>query len=143
LQDFGTYYFRIRSMARDGFRGPWSDVVLFSATPPPPSPELENPRKSAGNMVIRWRDQGPKMSYHCQIARDQAFKDLIVDRKTERPLIEFPKPKKPGTYYVRTSAIDDLNYEGAFSPPQTFEIHNYWPLLGIIAGAGIASMLIW
>jgi hypothetical protein len=120
--DFGSYYFRIRSLAPDGYEGIWSDVIAFTLIPPPPSPAMEKPAVDEKELRIRWQDRGQGMSYRFQIAREEGFQNLFLERKVDRPEITIPKPEEPGMYYVRTSAIDSTGYEGGFSLPQSFEI---------------------
>jgi len=122
FDDFGSYYFRVRSLAQDGYEGIWSDVISFTLVPPPPSPALEKPSIEQKDLRIRWQDQGAKMSYRCQIARDDGFQNLFVEKHVDRREIVLPKPEEPGVYYIRTSTIDSTGYEGKFSPPQSFEI---------------------
>ena len=83
---------------------------------------MEKPAVEEKELRIRWQDQGVKMSYRCQIARDESFQNLFIERKVDRPEITLPKPEAPGVYYIRTSTIDSTGYEGGFSPPQSFEI---------------------
>ncbi|NPU83660.1 MAG: LysM peptidoglycan-binding domain-containing protein [Syntrophaceae bacterium] len=133
--DFGTYSFRIRSKASDGFEGGWSDTLKVTLIPPPPSPVLEKPALEGKNIHIRWRDQGPKMTYRCQIAREESFRKPVVDEKVNRPEITLSRPADPGVYYVRTSTIDAEGFEGGFSPPQSFEIPDrakYWATFGTL-----------
>jgi hypothetical protein len=120
--DFGSYYFRIRSLAPDGYKGIWSDTIAITLVPPPPSPPMEKPAVEDKELRIRWRNQGEKMSYRCQIALEESFQNPILEKKVDRPEISLPKPEAPGIYYVRTSTIDPTGYEGGFSPPQSFEI---------------------
>lgn len=120
--DFGTYCFRVRSRAADGYEGIWSDVITFNLIPPPPSPAMEKPALEEKELRIRWRNQGDKMRYRCQVARDEGFGNPILEQVVERPEVALSKPTDPGIYYVRTSTIDPTGYEGGFSPPQTFEI---------------------
>ncbi len=96
---FGSYHFRIRSLAKDGYEGIWSDAITFTLIPPPPSPVMEKPAVADKELRIRWRDQGEKMSYRCQIARDEGFQNLLIERKVDRPEVVLPRPEKPGIYY--------------------------------------------
>ncbi len=131
--DFGTYHFRIRSRASDGFEGSWSDILKVTLVPPPPTPVLDKPALEGKNLHIRWRDQGSKMTYRCQIAREESFRNPVVDERVGGPEITLPKPTDPGIYYVRTSTIDSDGFEGGFSPPQSFEIEDragYWAMFG-------------
>jgi hypothetical protein len=120
--DFGSYFFRIRSLAPDGYEGIWSDAIAFTLIPPPPSPPLEKPAVDDKELRIRWWNQGERMSYRCQIALEESFLKPIIEKKVDRPEISLPKPEAPGVYYVRTSTIDPTGYEGGFSSPQSFEI---------------------
>jgi hypothetical protein len=122
FDDFGSYYFRIRSLAADSYEGIWSDVIAFTLDPPPPSPVMEKPAVDEKELRLRWQDRGHGMSYRFQIAREEGFQNLFLEKKVDRPEITVPKPEEPGLYYVRTSTIDPTGYEGGFSLPQSFEI---------------------
>ncbi|MHB8771101.1 MAG: FecR family protein [Syntrophales bacterium] len=122
LAAFGTYHFRVRSQAADGHEGLWSDVSTFTLVPPPAAPEMEKPQADDKELRIRWRNQGEKMSYRCQVSREEGFGNILLERKVDRPEIVIPRPGEPGIYYVRTSTIDPTGYEGGFSSPQSFEI---------------------
>ena len=133
--DFKTYFFRIRSVAVDGYEGIWSDTLSFNVIPPPPSPPVEKPEVGDKELRVRWRNLGEGISYHFQMAKDQAFTDILMDEKLTKPEITFEKPVAVGTYYIRTSGIDSHGYEGEFSEPQSFEVKNYFLLIpgGMIA----------
>ena len=136
--DFKTYYFRVSSIASDGYQGIWSDIISFNIIPPPPAPPVEEPQIEKTEIRIRWRDLGEGMTYHFQMAKDDAFKKILVDDKLVKPEITLQKPKDAGTYYIRTSAIDTEGYEGDFSEAQTFEVKSnllYLP-------AGIMTLII-
>jgi hypothetical protein len=138
---FGEYYFRIRSVAADGYIGAWSDVVSFNVAPPPPSPEVEKPDVKQGELRIRWGNRGENRTYRCQVSMDKEFEKPLVDSRLDKPELTMAKPGKPGVYYVRTSTIDPDGCEGDFSPPQTFEIKRRWPYA--VGGAlGIAGVIL-
>lgn len=119
--DYGAYYFRISSIAADGYQAGWR-TLPFRLVPPPPTPSLEKPRMSGKEVLLTWRDLGEGITYHFQMAKDPKFNEVLVDRKLDKPLITLQKPKDKGVYYVRTSSIDRKMREGEFSPSQTFEV---------------------
>jgi hypothetical protein len=120
--DFKTYYFRIRSIAEDGYEGQWSDVLSFTMVPPPPAPALEKPAVSKKEVYLKWPDLGKGIQYRFQMARDDKFASVLIERDLENPEITLPKPEEVGTYYIRTKGIDTDGYEGNFSLPQSFEV---------------------
>ena len=132
--DYGNYYFRIRSVAEDGYEGAWSDTITFAVVPPPPSPPIEPPEVDKKEMHIRWQDLGEGMSYHFQMAKDQDFTAVLIDRRLEKPEIVIQKPEEPGKYYIRVSAIDSKGYEGSFAKPQSFTIKegSLFVFLGVV-----------
>ena len=122
--DFKTYFFRLSSIAADGYEGIWSDTLSFNIIPPPPSPPVEKPEMGDKELRVRWRDLGDGITYHFQMAKDPAFEEVLMDEKLTKPEISFDKPGDVATYYVRTSAIDAQGYESDFSEPQSFEVKN-------------------
>ena len=127
--EFKTYYFRIRSIAEDDYQGIWSDTLKFNIIPPPPSPPIEEPEMGDKELRVRWRNLGVGITYHFQMAKDQEFKEVLIDEKLTKPEITLDKPGDVGTYYIRTSGIDAHGYEGDFSEPQSFEVKNYFLLI--------------
>jgi hypothetical protein len=136
--EFKTYYFRVRSIAADGFEGVWSDTMSFNIIPPPPSPPVEKPEMSDKELRVRWQNLGDGITYHFQMAKDQEFKEVLMDEHPIEPQIAFERPSDVGTYYIRTSAIDSHGYEGNFSEPQTFEVKSKYLYLP----AGMMVMII-
>ncbi len=87
---------------------------------------------------VRWRNLGVGITYHFQMAKDQAFEEVLMDEKLTKPEISFEKPGDAAIYYVRTSAIDAQGYEGDFSEPQSFEVKGKYLWLP----AGISLLII-
>lgn len=118
----GTYFFRVRSHAADGYIGVWSDPLCFTLLEPPPAPPANPPKKDKKEIGIRWKDVGEGCTYHFQLAADRDFNEILIDRKVEKNEHTFAKPRKPGIYFVRVSAVRPDGFEGHFSSPQSFEI---------------------
>ncbi len=141
LPDFKTYYFRICSVAGDGYEGGWSDMVSFTLSPLPPAPSLDAPQIGKEQLSIKWQDLGKEVSvYHFQMARDEAFQQVIVDKTIEKPQIVMEKPRTAGTYYVRIGSVNKKGFHGDFSPPQTLEIFERPPFL--IMGIVVALLFV-
>jgi hypothetical protein len=138
--EYGTYYFRIRSVAKDGYMGTWSDTLSFILAPPPPTPTVEQPVVSGKEILLRSKSVGKDFSYHFQISRDVQFNKILIDQRSNIPEITIPKPKDSGIYFVRTAAIDVNGDAGEFSSPQSFEIKRFpyeW-----IGGGGLILLLL-
>lgn len=141
---FSPYYFRVRSIAADGFKGIWSDGVRFVMSPPPPVPPTEPPEVGEKRITIRWRNQEPGMVYHFQMAEDREFTNIRVDEKLTSCEISLDKPKSSGTYFIRVRGIDVDGFEGRFSPAQTFEVEKdpkeLWAI-ALLLGTVLAILL--
>ncbi|HYA26812.1 MAG TPA: FecR domain-containing protein, partial [Thermodesulfovibrionales bacterium] len=144
LLEFKPYFFRVSSVADDGYEGIPSDIQSFTIVPPPPAPEVEKP-ETEGNMIrLRWRNLGEEITYRFQMSTDNEFRNILMDRKVEMPEITFQRPEETGIYYVRTSGIDREGYEGDFSLPQSFEVKKRFPviILGILGAVGLIILLL-
>ena len=142
--DYKTYFFRVSSIAEDGYEGAWSDAVRFTLVSPPPSPPLEKPEIGKDVIRLKWKDLGEGVTYHFQMARDEEFRVIVLEEKLSKAEMTLQRPKEAGTYYVRTSAIDKGGYECDFSPPQSFEIKHAFPyaLLGVVFTMGLIFLLV-
>jgi hypothetical protein len=143
--DYGSYYFRVRSVAEDGYEGAWSDSIPFTIVAPPPAPPVKPPAVDEEEMHILWQDLGEGVTYHFQMARDPSFAEVLIDDKTlEKPEIVIQKPEDVGTYYIHVSAIDSKGYEGKFSEPQTFTVKkgSFAVFVGAAAALGLLFILL-
>ena len=140
----GSYYFRIRSIAADGFTGIWSDVISFRVMEPPPAPPLEKPEVDEKEITIRWRDLGSTIRYRFQLAKDAEFKEIMTDEIVNKPQMTIVRPEESGVYYVRTSGVDPTGYEGDFSLPQSFEVKKKFPFrnVGIFLGSVLLMIIL-
>ena len=80
--DFNTYYFRIRSIAEDGYEGIWSDVLSFNIIPPPPSPPVEKPEIDDKELRVRWRNLGDGITYRFQMAKIKPLKRCFLTKNS-------------------------------------------------------------
>lgn len=132
----GKYYWRVAAIDQNG-DGPFSDGQMFRRIVP--APELEEPEISDDSLVIRSRKGLPGQKYHFQMANNETFNELIVDKRTDHPNFETARPDG-GEYFIRTRTIDPDGFIGPYSKPQSINIpyNLYWlltllPLLALIA----------
>jgi hypothetical protein len=71
---------------------------------------------------LQWKDMGEGITYRFQMAGDIEFKEILIDRKCEKPEITFPQPDSAGIYYIRIGPIDRDGHEYNFLPVQTYEL---------------------
>jgi len=132
----GKYYWRVAAVDQQG-DGPFSDGQMFRRILP--APALEAPDISDDTLVIRSRSGLPGQTYHFQMANDETFSELLVDKYTDEPGFEIPRPDG-GEYFIRLRTIDPDGFVGPFGTPQSISIpyNYYWlltllPLLALIA----------
>jgi hypothetical protein len=138
----GTYYLQSRSIDELGLEGHSlaPQRIILQIKPQPPI--LQTPALDKEELHLRWSDQGTGMIYHYQISQNKNFLDPISDRNVNQPEITLPQPQGTGIYYVRVSTIAPAGQEGAFSPPQQFEITSRWPPASVIVMMGIIGVAI-
>lgn len=116
----GPYHWRLRSVRPDGDLGPWGDTSRFELRPEPPAP----PKASVGDNSVRFAWQGlPGQRFDFQVARDEAFSSLVLERRMTETSIELPRPGS-GRFWVRLRAIDPDGWVGPFGAPQYFDVPN-------------------
>jgi hypothetical protein len=140
--EYKPYYFRIRSLAKDDFQGAWSDPLSFIPSPVTPMSKID--KASVEDIILKSKGMGEGFTYHFQIATDNGFKEIMIDRKVNKPELTIQKPKDTGVYFVRTAVIDRSGKAGEFSQPQSFEIKRKIPYkwIGIGGGGGLLLLLL-
>lgn len=126
--ELGKFYWRVAAVDRDG-DGPFSDGQMFRRIPP--APELEAPDISDETLVVRSRAGLPGQRYHFQMAEDDNFSELLVDKETDEPWFEIPRPAG-GEYFIRIRTIDPDGFIGPFGAAQSIDVPYsdlYWLLL--------------
>jgi hypothetical protein len=91
---------------------------------------------------VQWSSQGEKMTYHCQVAREENFLHPVLDTKTDQPEIILPVSEEKGRYFVRVSTIDPSGQEGAFSSVQQVESKDSSPMALVITIEVLIAVLL-
>ncbi len=104
----GTYYLIAQSIDADGLEGPGSAPVPVRVgipLPPEPSSPVEGAMFTATFIDVVWPEPPRTGRYHLQIAEDEDFNRLVVDR-TDLAAAVFRTPAlSPGFYRLRASAV--------------------------------------
>lgn len=121
--DFKQYYWRVRYFA-DSLTGVWSDAWNF--TPNPGSAVMTYPEEDMKNVPLdaklTW--EAPKIAdkFHLQIARDEAFEDIVVERLNLKVMefnIKTISLDPVSTYYWRVR-IEVDGIPGLWADPWAF-----------------------
>lgn len=125
------YFWRVRSVRSDGDAGPWGDIQRFQLRPPPANPE---PAKiDDKSLSFSWPAE-PGQTFEFQLAKDEAFAQIVDSRTLREPTITLPKPEG-GTYFMRVRATDPDGYVGPYTAPQKFDVpypKPWWMLLLLV-----------
>ena len=115
------------SMARSKLE--WTSFSDADVTPGKPNPQpavgVLLPLSGAffggqDKVELSWYPVPGAATYRVQIARDEAFQEIVSDTKADTPELE--PALSPGTYFWRVQAIATDGTEGAFSPISVFEV---------------------
>ena len=117
----GKYYWRVAAIDEDG-DGPFSDPQLLRRIPP--APKMDEPEMTDDTLVISFRKGLPGQKYQIQMAKDEAFTQLVIDKQLEEPKLEQPLPES-GEYFVRIRTIDPDGFIGPFGVPQVIEVPGF------------------
>jgi len=136
----GEYYWRIATIDDSTEQGPYSDVLRFWLRP---TPDPEPPAVGEEQLTFRLSEGLPGERYHFQLARDQAFTDLVEDRMLDEPEVVVTKPIGGNNYYMRYSMVGTDSVEGPFSTVQRLylPIDDYRPMVIFSTLLGLLLLL--
>lgn len=137
----GQYFWRVSSVTQAGKHGPVGHAGQIKVKPVPPKPEMKEPVSSETEISFSWQPEEGVSFYQLQFAEDKAFKQVLVDQKTDESTLAIEKPQA-GTYYMRVRSIDADAYAGEWTEPQEVvqEVENWWPV--IMTGAATVLILL-
>lgn len=132
----GNYWWRVASLARgagDARRGPFAAGQPFTVAPTPRIGALELD-DSGEAPTLRWAAK-PGERFRAQLARDEAFTDLVADVDLAAPVWTLSGQAR-GPYFVRLQARDASGLSGPFSPARRVRIG---AVVRTGAGGGLTS----
>jgi hypothetical protein len=108
----GTYYFRVRAVASDGFTSLYSQPLSWKIMKQ--APVVLGAPSEDGSLTIQWAPSGDSARYDLQVAVDDTFQDIIIDRQgLPAPSCTINEYIDPGSYALR---IRFTLEDGQFSP---------------------------
>ena len=143
FQNDGIYFYRVRSIAADGFESLWSPPLSFEIVRPP-SVAMEKPDIQEKTIYIRWQTEGGAASYVFQMATTPDFKEILKQETVTEPFIEM-EMLPPGEYFVRTQGVSAEGFYGPYSQTQVFIIHKdigHWIVGGFLSLVFIFTVLL-
>ncbi len=114
----GTYYFRVRAVAEDGFTSLHSLPLSWKVMKQ--GPVDMGVRNSEGKgLTIQWAAANEDSTYDLQIATDNTFKDVVVSRQgLTSPSCTIKEYMDPGSYFLRIRFSQDDGTFSPWTPPQ-------------------------
>ena len=120
----GDYTLRVRAIDARGQEGLAADAnVSLQARPEPPFIQAPAPGAVSytGGVALAWTRNTAAPNVRLQIARDPAFKDLVL----QPPPIDgasYDAKLPDGPYHWRIASVEAGGRSGPFGDPQTFEL---------------------
>jgi hypothetical protein len=87
-----------------------------------PAPVLEKSESSDKELHVVWKSLEGGTGYQIQVAGDEGFSEIILDKSLQQTALTMAKPGKPGKYYTRVRGIDAKQNAGSFSHVGSFEV---------------------
>jgi hypothetical protein len=141
------WHLRARTLDAQGLAGRDATAsFVLKARPEPPA--TGRPRTGAkqtvGPVAFSWAPNTEAASARLQVARDAAFRDLVVDR-VDLAGAEHSEPiAEPGAYFWRLASTRADGDRGPFGDPQPFELRALpEPPQGGVAEDGKSLLLRW
>ena len=121
----GDYFIRLRAIAADGLEGlDTARPFTVNARPEPPFARAPQPEETIRDTwaPLVWTQPENAEAFRVQLARDEAFTDLLDD--TELNETEFTTSSEVvfGQYYWRVATRDGTGEVGPFGDPQIFKL---------------------
>ncbi len=128
----GTYYWRVRSVTVEGFRGTWSAIGTFTIdTVPPDNTTLLLPSDgetlNVSMPTLSWNEIPEAIEYHVQVASSTTFSNLNADAIVNVTTFTLNVSLMDGTFYWRVKARDAAGNAGNWSSTWSFTVDTTGP----------------
>jgi hypothetical protein len=100
----GEYFFRVRSVAADGFFSLYAPVASWTVSALPALESLAGSREEG--ISLHWAATMADARYDVQVSGNSSFSSLIIDQRgLVETRLDLPPPVKPGDYHVRVRTV--------------------------------------
>ena len=123
--DDGQWHLRARRvdpLGIEGFDAVRPFVLKARPEPPAPSQPRRGAKQTVGAVEFAWAQNVEAGSHRLQIARDQAFKDVVLDRDAVPGTAVRVDMPAQGSYFWRLASIRPNGDPGPFGDPLSFEL---------------------
>ena len=122
----GDYFLRVSAIDKDGLEGlPRIAPFKLKARPVPPFSSQPKAKLRADHVDFVWIEAPDAKSYHLQVAKDAAFRDVVIDQAQIGGLQFAGAALVPGKYWWHTGSVaehEGKGDHGPFGDAQAFEL---------------------
>ena len=129
----GVYHWRVASVRPDGDHGPFGDAQRFELRPLPEPPK-GGPAADGKSLVFNWSGR-PEDRQQVQLARDEAFKEIVAQDELKSAEWVLPTPGRGGKYFFRYRSVEPDGFVSPYSSTLSIEVPRDWSLLWLLLPA--------
>lgn len=126
----GVYHWRLASLRPNGERGPYGDAQHFELRPLPEPPK-GGPGADGKTLVFKWSGR-PEDRQQVQLARDEAFTEIVAQEELKAPEWALPTPDRGGKYFFRYRSVEPDGFVSPYSSTLSIEVPRDWSPLWLL-----------
>jgi hypothetical protein len=126
----GIYHWRLASVRANGERGPYGDPQRFELRPLPEPPK-GGPAADGKTLVFTWGGR-PEDRQQVQLARDEAFTEIVAQDELKTPEWILPTPGRGGKYFFRYRSVEPDGFTSPYSSTLSIEVPRDWTQLWLL-----------
>lgn len=126
----GIYHWRLASVRANGERGPYGDPQRFELRPLPEPPK-GGPAADGKTLVFTWGGR-PEDRQQVQLARDEAFTEIVAQDELKSPEWILPTPGRGGKYFFRYRSVEPDGFTSPYSSTLSIEVPRDWTRLWLL-----------
>ncbi|MEQ1682547.1 MAG: FecR domain-containing protein [Burkholderiaceae bacterium] len=126
----GVYHWRLASLRPNGERGPYGDAQRFELRPLP-GPPKGGPAADGKSLVFSWSGR-PEDRQQVQLARDEAFTQIVAQDELKAPEWVLPTPGRGGKYFFRYRSVEPDGFTSPYSSTLSIEVPRDWTPLWLL-----------